>query len=125
MLITNVQLPGSAAYDTHMYIHTSTVNKYISLEKGFQKNLSDPSRKNVVLDKGKYVKRASQRKWTECDYHVQDSKDMSHTSVKFLCATILSPALPFCVLHMKYHGVRGLVKHYCLVLDPKLGHGKC
>ena len=50
---------------------------------------------------------------------------MSHTPVKVSCSKILFPALTFCGLHIKFHGVRGLVKHYHLVLYPKLGHGKC
>ena len=33
-------------------------------------------------------------------------------------------ALSFCGLHEKPHGVRGLIKHYRLQLEPKLGHGK-
>ena len=41
-----------------MEIHTSNMNRDISLEGEFQKHLSDPSRKNGVADKGKYVKRA-------------------------------------------------------------------
>ena len=31
----------------------------------------------------------------------------------------------FCGTHAKTHGVRGLIKHYHLQLDPKLGNGKC
>ena len=40
------------------------------------------------------------------------------------CATTQLLALPFCGPREKSHGVRGLIKHYNLLLDPKLGHGK-
>ena len=64
MLRTPVQLPGVEVYDTHIEIHTSSVNTYISIARELQKNLLDPSRKNSVMDQGKYIKWASQQKWT-------------------------------------------------------------
>ena len=77
------------------------------------------------MDQGKYIKIASKWKFTDCEYHVQDRKYVPHTSVNISCATTQFHALPFCGLHVKPHGVRGLSKHYHLQLDPKLGHGKC
>ena len=41
------------------------------------------------------------------------------------CASTQFPALPFCDPHEKPHGVRGLSKHYHLLLDPILDNGKC
>ena len=49
---------------------------------------------------------------------------MPHTSAKILCDTTQFPLLSFCRPQAKPHGVRGLSKHYHLLLDPKLGHGK-
>ena len=40
-------------------------------------------------------------------------------------ATTQFPALVFCGLYMKLHGVKGLSKHYHIWLGPKLGHEKC
>ena len=35
MVMTTVQLPGAASYNSHMKMHISTVNTNISLEKEF------------------------------------------------------------------------------------------
>ena len=35
------------------------------------------------------------------------------------------PALTFCGLHMKPHGLIRLSEHYNLCIDPELDHGKC
>ena len=78
-----------------------------------------------MLYHGKDIKPASKNKWTEHEYHVQDRKDVSHTSVKISCAKTQFIALSFCGPQAKPHGVRGLSKNYHLRLDPKLGHGKC
>ena len=43
MLTTTVQLPGAAAYDSHMPMHTLTSNTDISLSRGFNKHISDPT----------------------------------------------------------------------------------
>ena len=56
MLMTRVQLTVAEAYDTQIVMHTSTANKDISLARGFQKNILDPSHKNGVVDQGKYIK---------------------------------------------------------------------
>ena len=38
-----------------------------------------------VDDKVKYKKRASEIKWTDREYHVQDNTDVSHKYVKMYC----------------------------------------
>ena len=55
--------------------------------------------KNRVIDKGKDIKRASKRKWTDREYHVQDNADISHKDVKMYCDTNQFPALTFCGPH--------------------------
>ena len=75
-------LPDAKAYESHTVMHTSTANTDISLEREFQKHLSDPTRANGLLGHGKYRTCASKRKWNYRDYHVQESKDVPHTSVK-------------------------------------------
>ena len=41
------------------------------------------------------------------------------------CNTKKFTALKFCGTHSKPHGERGLIKHYHLRFDPKLGNGLC
>ena len=53
MLMKNVQLPGASSYDSEMAMHTSTSNIDISLSRGFQKHLSDPTLAHGLLDHGK------------------------------------------------------------------------
>ena len=53
VLMSTAQLPGEAGCDKYMTIHTSTLNKFICLERKFQKHLFDSSRKNDVMDQGK------------------------------------------------------------------------
>ena len=48
-----------------------------------------------------------------------------HKSVIMFCDKTQSPALPFGGTHSKLHGVRGLRKHYNMILDPKIVHGTC
>ena len=74
MLITTVKLPGASTNDLQMVMYTSMSNIDISLAREFQKHLSDPTRAHGLIDNGKYRKRASNRKWTEHDYHVHDRK---------------------------------------------------
>ena len=50
---------------------------------------------------------------------------MTHIAVKISWDTTQFPEFTFCVPHIKPHGVWGLIKHYNICLDPKLGHGKC
>ena len=50
---------------------------------------------------------------------------MPHTSIKIPCETTQFLVFSFCSQHAKPHRVSGLIKHYHLLLDPKLGHCKC
>ena len=68
-------------------------------------------------------KRAIKRKWIDREYHVQDNTDVEQKRVKIICNTNQFPVLPFCVSHPKRHGSRGLIKHYHLRFDPKIGYG--
>ena len=65
------------------------------------------------------------RKWKERKYHVQDNADVELKDVEMYCNTNQFPTLPFCGPHSKPRGARGVVKHYHLRFDPKLGMGKC
>ena len=112
--MTTLQLPGAAAYDSYMSMHTSTENTDTSLAREFQKHLSDPTRAHSLLDHGKDRKISSKRKWNEHEYHFQDRKYLSHTSVKISCETTQFPEFSFCGLHAKPHRGRGLSKHYHL-----------
>ena len=58
-----------------------------------QKHLSKEHRKHVVIDQLKYSKRASKRKWTDREYHVQDNYDVAHKDVKMYCDINKFPAL--------------------------------
>ena len=87
MFIKNLQLPGAADYDSHVSIHTSTANTGIILARGFQKYMSYPTRSHGLLNHGKDIKYASKWKLIYLEYPVQDSKYVSHTSVKMPCAT--------------------------------------
>ena len=73
-----------------MEFYTSTVNKYISIKREYQKNMSDSSRKNGVMDQERYRKWAIQHKWTEHEYHVQDIKHMLHRNIKYY---VIQPSL--------------------------------
>ena len=85
--MTSVKLPGADTNNSQMVIHTAMSNTYISLARVFQKHISDPTGSNGLIDHVKYRKRASNRKGTECEYHVQDSKDVQHKSVNISCAS--------------------------------------
>ena len=50
-----------------------------------------------MIDLGKDIKRASKRKWTDREYHVQDIKYFPHIAMKMVYATTQFPALPFFV----------------------------
>ena len=67
----------------------------------------------------------TKRDWLDRQYHVQDNADVANKDIKMYSENKKSPTLPFCGLHTKSHGARGLSKHYCLCFDPKLGHGIC
>ena len=49
-------------------------NTDISLARVSQTNLSDPTHTSELIDHGKYRKQDIKRKWTEHEYHVQESK---------------------------------------------------
>ena len=61
ILIKTVQIPGAPVYDTHMEMHTSTVNKYISLAREFHKKRLNPSHKTGVMYQGNYRKQVSHK----------------------------------------------------------------
>ena len=78
-----------------------------------------------MIDQRKYKKRASKRKFTDGEYHVQDNADVAHKDVKMYCDTNQFAVLPFCGSHPNPRGARGLVKHYHIHFDPNLGDGIC
>ena len=125
MLMTTVQLSGSADYDSQMLIHTSTANTDISLSRKFQNYLSYPTRAHVFLYQSKDIKHSSKRKWTECEYHVQDRRYVPHTSMKMLYVTTQLLEQTFFGPHAELHGVRWLSEHYHFRLYPKLVHATC
>ena len=100
-------------------MHSCTKNNDVSLSKEFQKNLSKEHEKHGVIDQGEYRKRASIRKWTHREYHVQYNTDVAHKDVRMYCYTNQFPELPFCAPHTNPRGARGLSKHYHLLFDPK------
>ena len=51
--------------------------------------------------------------------------DVEQKYLKMYCDTNQIPTLPFCVPPTKPHVARGLINHYNLRFDPKLGHGIC
>ena len=59
-------------------MNSCTNKNDISMDKQFQKHLSKQYFKLGVSDQGKYRKRASKRKCTDREYHVQDNADDSH-----------------------------------------------
>ena len=58
-------------------------------------------------------------------YLLHDNDDVAHQYMRIYCNTIQIPALSFCGPHSKPHGARGLIKHYHLSFDLKLGMGIC
>ena len=69
MLTTAVKIPGADTNDSQMFMHNSTSNTEISLERLFN-NISDPTHAHDLIDNGKDRKLSSKRKLTECKYHV-------------------------------------------------------
>ena len=124
-LMSNVQLPGSNVFDSHILMHSCTQKQDVSLAKEFQKHLSKDDRKHGFIDQGKYSKRYSKITWKDREYHVQYNYDVSHKDVRIYCDTNKFQTLPFCGSHPKTHGARGLGKHYHIRLDPNIGHGIC
>ena len=66
-------------------MHTSTANIDISLSRGFQKYILEPTQAHGLLYHDKDRKSSSKKKWNDSEYHVQVSKDMPHISVKISC----------------------------------------
>ena len=124
-LMSNVQLPGSKTFDSHILMHSSAPKKYVSLAKESQKHMYKDYCKHGVIYQGKYRKISSKRKWKERDYHFQDNADFSHKDVKVYCDTNQLPTLPFCGSYPKPRGERRLGKRYHLRFDPNIGHGIC
>ena len=56
---------------------------------------------------------------------MKENTGVAHNNVKIFCYTTQFTSLQFCVPHKKSHGVRGLINHYYILLDPQLGHGIC
>ena len=63
-------------------MNSCTEKNDFSLYKQFQKHLSKEHRKHGVIDKGKYRKISSKRKFTDREYHVQDNADVAHKDLK-------------------------------------------
>ena len=53
-LISNVQLPASICFDSHIVMHSSTQNNDVNMAKESQKNLYKEYQKYGVIDQGKY-----------------------------------------------------------------------
>ena len=66
-----------------------------------------------------------ERKYTDGKYHVQDNTDVENKYLKMYCNINQFPELSFSGPHSKPHGARGLIKHYNLRFDTKLGMGIC
>ena len=73
-----LKLAGAATKNPHMVMNNTMSNTYISLEKWPPKSFSYQTHAHGLIDNGKYSNQASKHKWTESDYHVQDSKDLQH-----------------------------------------------
>ena len=65
------------------------------------------------------------RKWIERQYNFKDHADVAHKYVKTYCKTNQFIEFIFCGPHSKYHGARGMIKHYHFSFVPKLGNGVC
>ena len=66
-----------------------------------------------------------ERKWTKRKYHVQDNAAVEFKDARMYCNTNQLPKLSFFGPHSKPHVARGLIKHYHLSFDPKLGMRVC
>ena len=81
--MSNIQLPGSKTFDSHILMHSFTPKNDVGLAKEFQKHQSKDDRKHEVIDQGKYRKISSKIKWTDIEYHVQDNSYAAYNYVKF------------------------------------------
>ena len=86
-LMSNIQLPGSKTFDSHILMNSCTQNKHASMSKQFQKYLSKEHRKHRVVDQVKYRKISSKIKWTDREYNIQDNADVAHKYMKIYCDT--------------------------------------
>ena len=57
--MTTVQLPGTAAYESQMSIHSSNLNTDICLSRELKKHLSEPTHTPGVRYHGEYIKLSS------------------------------------------------------------------
>ena len=124
-LLATVQLDGYKRYGMHLEIYYETHKYDDSFSWEYQKHLYNASRKNGVIDQGKYVKLASKQKWTEMEYHVKEDDDVTHKGVKMFYNTTDFTSLPCFDIHKKPHGLWDLRKNNHMWLDPKLGHVTC
>ena len=67
----------------------------------------------------------SKQKWTNREYHVQHNKYVKYQCRKIYGATNQFPEFKFLGPHNKLHSVHGLVNHYHMYFDTKIGHGIC
>ena len=51
--MSTVKLPGEESYDTQMVMHTGNRTYDVSLDREFQKHLSNAARKNGLIDQVK------------------------------------------------------------------------
>ena len=87
--------------------------------------MSKENRKHGVIDQVKYRGKSSKIKLTDREYPVQENYDIEHKDVRMYCDTNRFPTLTFCGSYPKPLGERGIINHYHLRFDPKLGHGIC
>ena len=106
-----------------MQMHTGNQKDDVGLANEFQHHITKEHRKNGDFDQGKKNKQFMERKWIDRQYHFQYNADVAQKYVNIYCNTNQFPALSFCGTHTKPHGARGLIKHYHLRFDPKLGNG--
>ena len=80
----NVQLPVSKIFYSHILMHSRTQKNDVSGAKEFQKHLSKEHWKQGVIDKVKYRKRSSERKWKDREYPDQDNSGVAQKEVKYI-----------------------------------------
>ena len=77
-LMSTVKLPGSKIFEKQIIMHSCTQKRMPVCLKSYKNIYIMMIRKHGVIDEGKDRKRASKRKYTERDYHVQDNADVAH-----------------------------------------------
>ena len=68
----------------------------------------------------KNTKKGQVKNCTNREYNMQHNKDVKHQDVKMYCTTQHFLEINCLQPNKKPHGVRGMVKHYHMRLDPKL-----